>query len=253
MPTQLREADEQQDVRGRVVHPDGWPAPGIPIRARGSSQESDHAQVIARTAADGSYEMILPSGETDGIRVEADDWTAISRLNVELPACRPADGVDFTLVKGTLLRGRVTLGADDRPVVGQVVYVQETASDRVPFAELAKAVCPGRKVIRQLNPTTNGDGRYSDLVGPGRYIVWEPARTETVEVSVVEEPETESERGRNERPTEGVPGQAKTPLGPGFSRWMGPLEGRRDVWRPGDPGARAGWTRWQDRGAGDAW
>ena len=44
-------------IRGRVVRPDGSPAPGIEVHAYGTDRGIDNGQDRTRTAADGTYEM----------------------------------------------------------------------------------------------------------------------------------------------------------------------------------------------------
>ena len=68
-----------ESIRGRVVGPDGSPAAGIVVRADGTGQGMDHGQSVARTAADGSYEMNVNAREAYAVYVDDKDWAAPSR------------------------------------------------------------------------------------------------------------------------------------------------------------------------------
>ena len=63
----------------------------------GTGQGMDHGQAEARTAADGSYEMSVNSGEAYAVYVDDKDWAARSRLDVVVREGKLVDGVDFRL------------------------------------------------------------------------------------------------------------------------------------------------------------
>jgi RNA polymerase sigma factor (sigma-70 family) len=163
-------------IRGRVVRPDGSPAPGIEVHAFGSGQGMDHGQDRARTAVDGTYEMDVNAGEAYAVFVEDKDWAAPSRLDVVVREGKPAGGVDFRLTRGTVLRGTVTVGPGNRPAPGQFIRLDE-AGGPAPADLREKGDRFVREVRRQFGATTDAAGRYSIRVGPGTYTVMGPPRT----------------------------------------------------------------------------
>ena len=107
-------------IRGRVVHADGTPAAGIRLQAYGSGRKHDNGRGEARTGADGRYEMMVSPDEAYAVYVEDGDCAAKSRLDVVVRRGKPADGVDFTLTRGTLLRGTVSVGDGNKPASASV-------------------------------------------------------------------------------------------------------------------------------------
>ena len=59
-------------------------------------------RVRVRTAADGSYELTVPSNESYTVAVADDEWAAPSHVDVKVPEGRPVEGIDFRLARGTL-------------------------------------------------------------------------------------------------------------------------------------------------------
>ena len=109
-----------ETIRGRVTFPDGSPAPGIEVHAYGSGQRSDYGQDQTRTGVDGTYELRISPGEAYAVYVQDKDWAAPSRLDVVVGEGKPVEGVDFKLTRGTIIRGRVTVGSGNRPVPKQL-------------------------------------------------------------------------------------------------------------------------------------
>lgn len=153
-------------LSGTVRFPDGRPAPGVIIRASSEvNLVAANDLVTARTGPDGSYRMDVPPRVAYMIGVLGEIWVAPSLPNVVVHEGQPRTGLDFTLVRGTLIRGRVTDGPDQRPSVG----VQVTLAEQGPL--LPKELRQPGLVNTQLRreSTTNREGRYAFRVGPGRY------------------------------------------------------------------------------------
>ena len=112
-------------IRGRVVHADGTPAAGIRLEAYGSGKKHDNGRGEALTGADGRYEMMVSPDEAYAVYVEDEDCAARSRLDVVVRRGKPAEGVDFTLTRGTLLRGTVSVGDGNRPAAGVYIRLDE--------------------------------------------------------------------------------------------------------------------------------
>ncbi len=175
-------------IRGRVARPDGSPAPGIEVHAYGTGRGMDYGQGRTRSAADGSYEMDVSAGETYAVYVEDKDWAAPSRLDVIVREGKPADGVDFKLSRGTVIRGTVTIGPGDRPAPDQFIRLDETGGP-APEELREEGDRFSREVRRQFGATTDPAGRYSIRVGPGTYTVMGPPRTKDEKITIKDEAE----------------------------------------------------------------
>ena len=163
-------------IRGHVVRPDGSPAPGIEVRALGSGKAMDHSHSQARSTADGSYEMAVDPGEAYAVYVDDVDWAAPSRMDVIVREDKPADGVDFKLIRGTIIRGTATVGAGNRPAAKQFIVLHEPGgwapADLTEDGDTFRHDI-GRSVVR----ATDAAGRYTMRVGPGEYTLNGPPRT----------------------------------------------------------------------------
>jgi RNA polymerase sigma factor (sigma-70 family) len=171
------------EIRGHVFHPDGSPAAGINVSATGTGQGIDNGHGQARTAADGAYEMHVSPGEAYAVFVDEKDWGARSRLDVFVRAGKAVDGVDFKLTRGTVVRGTVTIGAANKPAVGQYIRFDE-AGGQAPEELREQGDRAWREVRRQVGTQTDASGHYSLRVGPGTYTLMGPPRTENEKITV---------------------------------------------------------------------
>ncbi len=85
----------------------------------------DHGQSEARTAADGSYDMSVNADEAYAVYVDDRDSVARSRLEVVVREGKLVADVDFRLVRGTVIRGIVTVGSVNRPAPDQYIRLDE--------------------------------------------------------------------------------------------------------------------------------
>ena len=180
--TYLARLVRNETIQGRVVKPDGSPAPGVWVVALGTSR-FDSGSRQARTKADGSYRIDVSPDEVYIVSVEDETWRSRSRLDVVVRRGKPVDGVDFRLGPGTVVRGTVTVDPDGRPATGEVVFLSEQPvkppMDLVPpepWQEFQGKGRPIRKISvppyhrsRSIQAKTDDQGRYAFLVGPGEY------------------------------------------------------------------------------------
>jgi DNA-directed RNA polymerase specialized sigma24 family protein/protocatechuate 3,4-dioxygenase beta subunit len=170
-------------VSGRVVGPDGKPAVGIAIVAEGYADGPNPAHASALTDAEGRYRLMLPPGVHAMVAVEDERWAAPSRTGLLVPEGRPVEGVDFTLARGTVFRGRVTT-PDGRPASGEWIAFRELGRG-IPTAKGRLAYHHGRESLTR-NAITDHDGRYEIRVGPGRFVVMGPRDNRVSDDKIVE-------------------------------------------------------------------
>ncbi|MHC4983708.1 MAG: MSCRAMM family protein [Planctomycetota bacterium] len=171
-------------LSGKVVFPDGSPAGGIRVQFQGRGRSIPGIGYI-RTGADGRYSAQLKSEQSYVVAVIDDDWAAESRCGILIRENRPRDGVDLKLIKGTVIKGRLTVGEKREPVAGaNIVLVQR--GKRLPWSVRTRHVNSG-EFVRGVR--TDEKGRYSFRVGPGRYRLREPSSEEEIDLRVRGEPE----------------------------------------------------------------
>ena len=103
-------------IRGRVTRPDGRPAAGVEVAADGVEVERLRMgwrfRNSARTADDGTYEILAFSNQVYAVAVVDDNGAAPTRFGVIVREGEPAEGVDFQLRRGTFIHGTLTQGPD---------------------------------------------------------------------------------------------------------------------------------------------
>jgi hypothetical protein len=158
-------------ISGKVAAADGKPAAGIHVAAAGDSKANFHV-ASARSDADGSYELYVHPQCRSFVAVVDDDWAAVSRIVVT--ESEPLGGVDFQLIKGTLIRGTVTTGNDRRPVRNETIWLSQNDGEVPPAAFRPIA---GRPIVAARQPrlwmfracATEANGAFQFRVGPGEY------------------------------------------------------------------------------------
>lgn len=169
-------------IRGKVARPDGSPAPGVRVAAsRGSTW----------TAADGTYAIQVPPGESQAMWAADDEFAAPARMDVVATPDAPAE-IDFQLVRGAMIRGVISRGPDRRPVPSHPIFLIEDA-DPAPTARESprpedltvlrstngswmeksiwmSAIPTSRPTTRRVAVAWTDDrGRYAIPVVPGTY------------------------------------------------------------------------------------
>jgi beta-lactamase regulating signal transducer with metallopeptidase domain len=156
-------------INGKVTLPDGKPAAGVLLQVEGRGNTSHYFRNVVRTKADGSYSLSVYPDQSYIIAVTDETWAAPSKTGIVVKENEPRTGLDFRLGKGTILRGKVTVGPDDKPGAKQNITLIELGSDPESLVRWAE---------------TGADGRYSIRVGPGRYQITGPTHRGGEEVTV---------------------------------------------------------------------
>ncbi len=160
-------------IDGKVLLPDGKPAVGVLVQAEGRGATNNYCRMYTRTAADGSYRMLVYPHQSYIVAVTDKDWAALSHIGIVVREDQPRENLDFQLTKGTMIRGKVTIGPDRKPNAKATVgLIQEGAP--VPEGllpdELAGRSRPGgqkESLVRWAE--TDENGLYELRVGAGEY------------------------------------------------------------------------------------
>ena len=178
-------------LSGTVRFPDGRPAPDVAMRATGWGHEGPPpGMATTRTALDGRYALEVPAEEAYILAVVDDTWAARSLTNIIVREGQPQTGLDFTLGKGTLIRGQISEGPDRRAIGGATVMLMEKGEI---LPRDFRGVRGNKGQILRGIMATDAIGRFQFRVGPGSYTVrstnGELQVPESVSVEVKEEPE----------------------------------------------------------------
>ena len=157
-------------LRGKLVNPDGGPAGGILVEARAADTDSPsyifYAGGSVRTAADGSYQILVPPDRSYMVGVFDQNWAARSLTGVMARANEPCNVPDLHLIKGTVIRGRITIGPEGKPLAGQTILLLESGPP-VPDDGSGNSRLRTVSIGRELD--ADREGRFSFRVGPGDY------------------------------------------------------------------------------------
>jgi beta-lactamase regulating signal transducer with metallopeptidase domain len=167
-------------LSGAVRFPDRRPAAGLLVRAQGYGPSGGRAFMVARTLADGSYVLDVPSELSYVIAVIDETWAAPSLSNVIVREGQEQGGLNFSLTQGTLLRGQVSEAPDQRPSAGAEVWLIEEGG---PVSKEFRQAGFGPARLNR-STTTDALGRYHYRVGPGRYSLQSPNAGGTAPIMV---------------------------------------------------------------------
>ena len=155
-------------LAGRVTTADGKPAAGVSIVARGLGGGVLEFRGRTQTDAEGRYSFRAYAEQIYGITATKGDQAAPYRSGVILRTGRPIADADMILVRGTKVTGRVTVGPDRKPAANATVTVSIEGMD-LPRELLRPGNPTPRASTLELFATTDRDGRYRFVLGPGGY------------------------------------------------------------------------------------
>lgn len=155
-------------VRGRVAHTDGADASGIQITGQGAAEDYDQFSGVAWTRPDGRWDMWVAPHQTCMFAVDDRNWATQPVDEIRLEENELREGIELTLVKGTVIRGRITQGDEDnpQPAAEKHVYLSRQGS-----IHRRKTYSNPRVVHASIGwrTFTNANGEYSFRVADGTY------------------------------------------------------------------------------------
>jgi hypothetical protein len=162
-------------ITGKVTRPDGSPAPGVLVEAHGWGGRRWSVipdSVRARTAEDGSYTMELCPEQSYMIGVTDDEWAAKSMVGVVVHEGVARTGLDLSLERGAIIRGRVTTEPGSQPAPGRSVKLVEKGPAIPP--KLLPVPYAGLEDELPRFAYADEDGRYAFRMAPGTYVLTGP-------------------------------------------------------------------------------
>ncbi len=140
-------------IRGKVTFADGSPAAGVHLQGEGRGDTNMYFRDHTVTRQDGTYEFSAFPDQSTIIAVTDKFYAAKSHMDIRLKEGQSREDVDFVVNDGTLIRGKITLGKDQHPAVGEYTrLIQSSAgTDLVQFC------------------ITDTKGFYRFRTGPGTY------------------------------------------------------------------------------------
>jgi len=162
-------------VRGKVTLADGSPAAGVHLQGEGRGNTSEYFRDHTMTREDGSYEFKIYPDQSTIIAVTDTYYAAKSQKDILLKEGQSRDNVDFVVNDGTLIRGKITVGKDRLPAVGE-------------HARLIQSFA-GTDLV-QFN-LTDSKGFYKFRVGPGTYELLLPHQDDEAPIQLTVKDEEE--------------------------------------------------------------
>jgi RNA polymerase sigma factor (sigma-70 family) len=240
-------------IRGRILLPDGSPSVGTLVQAEGKGNTNHYCRGYARTADDGSYSMLVYPEQSYIIAVVDEQWAASSKTDVVVHEGLPVEDMDFRLGAGTVIRGAVRIGREERPAEGETVTLIEQGP---PLPEELRAD-HGENRARLVRWTaTDESGRYSFRVGRGKFTLKGPGYWDQQDLSItggaelvrdffLEGPDRGALTGRVVYAGDGRPAAGATVKGEGISSRARPGRGGFVAMVDEDGAFRT--ERWRDR------
>lgn len=169
-------------LSGVVRLPDGSPARGIPVRAIGFGGRVGPLPKATLTQDNGAYSLDVMPGRAYVVGIVDANWAAPTRAGILVREGQPQSGVDFRLVKGTVLRGQVTEGPNHTPSKRVKVSLIEEGFG------LPQEFRTGRPVVMPRPSRADEQGRFRFQLAPGHYKI-AVLDSEPLAIEVTDQPE----------------------------------------------------------------
>jgi beta-lactamase regulating signal transducer with metallopeptidase domain len=154
-------------IAGHVRDLDGRPASGIRVFGNGEGEIGRGGRPAwARTDTDGAYRLSVEPDVAFLVSVTDADFAAVARSTDFIEEGAMVEGVDLTLIRGALVKGRITAG-DDRAPVSRAMINLTLQGEPLPVV-IGRPRIERRLMFRAWSDV---EGRYTLRVPPGRYLV----------------------------------------------------------------------------------
>ncbi|MEX1232820.1 MAG: thioredoxin family protein [Planctomycetaceae bacterium] len=173
--------------------PDGRPAAGIDIGIVGEGHTFDGYRQTVTTRDNGTFETMAAPNMVYLLVVKHEKWSAEPITGFAVWPNQPIENLNFQLRPTTRIHGRITIGADHKPVPQFRVNCYQYGADA---NDLKGAKLPNPKGSNSwVQPTTthyaltDADGRYEFFVGPGKFDIRGPNQNEVPKFEITNETE----------------------------------------------------------------
>jgi len=180
---------KEASVSGTVHYPDGKPAAGITIMGEGRGATNNYFRRSTITDTAGKYKLGIYPDQSTIVTIGHNDWAAKSHTDISLKEGEHRANVDFQLIKGTRIHGKVTSGENNDPLKDENVTLIENGAKLSDEIRRRFGHQTG-ELVRWAEVDSNGN--YSFCVGPGNYTLLFPnqnQQTNRTEINVTDQKE----------------------------------------------------------------
>ncbi|MEX2093662.1 MAG: carboxypeptidase regulatory-like domain-containing protein [Pirellulales bacterium] len=183
-------------VSGLVTFADGRPAASIGVQLSGAGYSMDRGRESTTTDAEGKFTVDVVADQYYQIAAGDREWASppVNRLVLQ---GKPVTGVELILEPAKRVHGRVTIGADHKPVPGSYVQLyQKNAVDYYDLPESERLPNPTdsnlaiQPLIAWGGPTDDA-GQFEFFVGPGKYYMFGPNGVDPPKFEISDQPSIE--------------------------------------------------------------
>ena len=175
-----------EQLSGKVTTADGLPVAEASLQVAGQGAGDARFLGVARTDAEGRYSLKVYSEQAYLLTAEKGDLVAPVKSGVVVREGKAVEGVDLVLGRGTKVKGRVTQGKDHKPAAGIFVHaVLDKGS--IPPELMRQGDRRSYRLRLRVSKSTDKEGRYEFLLGPGDYIIQGPARVEPIKLTIADQ------------------------------------------------------------------
>lgn len=179
--------DPQVKLRGRVRLPDGRPASGARVDARGMGPPREQGQDFSTSVqftnanVDGTFEMLLTPKQAYLFTARREQLVSTPRVELVMPEPTPRD-LELVVNPGTRVFGHVTTGPNHVAIPNTTVQAFQSFPARR-FPELN-----GFDVLhtQQVMVQPDAVGKYEMFLSPGEYTLSGPRELKNVKVKVAD-------------------------------------------------------------------
>lgn len=179
----------KETIEGRVVNEEGKPVPKVSVMMQGEGHFGGPVSRQVTTNEEGKFEASVPAEAVYAIVAEQGDMVG-QKLEVVVREGGAVRGLEFKLVRGTVITGKLTQGESQRARPKEVVfltqncgYVPDELRPEAPRGSLRHTQSYRRLWL------TDKNGAYRFVVGPGTYELSHAHHPSPIPISVRDQKE----------------------------------------------------------------
>lgn len=175
-----------EKLAGRVTTADGKPVADALIKIEGCGAGNNNFLGTTRSDFDGRYMFSVHSEHAFIITASKDDMVAPYLSGIVVRAGVPVAGANLILGRGIRVRGRVTVGKENKPVAETNVFAV-IDKGAIPVELRRKDDRYYRGMTMTFRQETDKDGGFTFLLAPGDYTIQGPDRVDPVKLTIPSE------------------------------------------------------------------